>query len=123
MLKEGPPPDDGFRGSAPITLVLIPTRELAEQIHKEARKLVHKTGISVVKVYGGVDYTSQIQEIKEGCDILVATPGRLIDFITRGLITLSHVKYFIIDEADRILDMGFEDQLKKIIYSFGKLVC
>jgi ATP-dependent RNA helicase DDX3X len=121
MLKEGPPQDDGFRGSAPVTLVLIPTRELAEQIHKEARKLVHKTGISVVKVYGGVHYDTQIGEIKEGCDILVATPGRLIDFVSRGLIKLSHVKYFIIDEADRILDMGFEDQLKKIIYDFGIL--
>jgi ATP-dependent RNA helicase DDX3X len=121
MLKDGPPKDDGFRGSAPVVLILIPTRELAEQIHKEARKLVHKTGISVVKVYGGVEYNTQISEVKDGCDILVATPGRLIDFLTRELIKLSCVRYLVIDEADRILDMGFEEQLRKIMYDFGKI--
>jgi ATP-dependent RNA helicase DDX3X len=120
MLDEGPPSSDkdlpqGI--SAPVALIIIPTRELAEQIYKEARKLIHNTGINVVKVYGGVPYESQLKEIKFGCDILVATPGRLIDFIEKGLITLSSVQYFIIDEADRILDMGFEDQLKEIVYN------
>jgi len=102
--------------SAPVTLILIPTRELAEQIYVEARKLLHDTGINVVKVYGGVPHEGQIKEFKWGCDILVATPGRLLDFLKSGLVTLSQVKYFIIDEADRILDMGFEQQLNSITF-------
>jgi len=102
--------------SAPVTLILIPTRELAEQIFIQARKLIHNTGINVVKVYGGVPHESQIRELKWGCDILVSTPGRLLDFLKSGLITLSQVKYFIIDEADRILDMGFEPQLNSICF-------
>lgn len=125
MLSEEPPKEDEFLGrgvSAPVALILIPTRELAEQIYKQARKLIHKTGINVVKVYGGVGYEGQIGEIKDGCDILVATPGRLIDFIEKGLITLASVKYFVIDEADRILDMGFEDQLNSIVFRFGILL-
>jgi ATP-dependent RNA helicase DDX3X len=125
MLKEGPPVNEGYNfgnrgGSAPVALILIPTRELAEQIYKEARKLVHKTGIAVTKVYGGVGYDSQLAEVREGTDILVATPGRLIDFLKKGVIILGSVKYLVIDEADRILDMGFEDQLRSIMHDFGK---
>jgi ATP-dependent RNA helicase DDX3X len=122
LLETGPPAEDkNLKGgvSAPLCLILVPTRELAEQIYKEARKLTHMTGISVVKVYGGVGYDTQVGDIYDGCDILVATPGRLIDFIGRGRIVLSYVKFMVIDEADRILDMGFEDQLKAIMYDYG----
>jgi ATP-dependent RNA helicase DDX3X len=119
MLTEGPPEaivTTKRACSQPVALILVPTRELAEQIFKEARKIISNTGIHVVKVYGGVPHDSQIRELKYGCDILVATPGRLLDFIESGLITLKSVKYFIIDEADRILDMGFEPQLNRIVF-------
>ena len=94
----------------------MPTRELAEQIFKEARKLLSMTGINVVKVYGGVPNESQLRELRYGADILVATPGRLLDFMGSGVITLSAVENFIIDEADRLLDMGFEPQLNRIVH-------
>ena len=120
LLVNGPP--DFYeisKSSKPVLLILIPTRELAEQIYKEARKLTFMTGINVVKIYGGVPYTNQIAEIKQGCDILIATPGRLIDFLEKELIKLHHLKYFIIDEADKMMDMGFEKQMNNIIYEYG----
>ncbi len=118
MLKEGPPDDSNLSGriSAPIALILTPTRELAEQIYKEARKVIHKTDMIVAKVYGGVPIDSQLRIMTNGCDILVATPGRLIDLIKRNKVTLSSVKYLVFDEADRMLDMGFEDQLNEIVF-------
>jgi len=120
MLKDGPPNIniENFP-SAPVALILIPTRELAEQIYKEARKLLHQTGIQITKIYGGVPHDSQIRELKEGTDILVATPGRLIDFLNSKLITLKAVRYLILDEADRILDLGFSDQLNAITFNYG----
>lgn len=123
MLNDGPPNVDleNFP-SAPVALILIPTRELAEQIYKEARKLLHQTGISITKIYGGVPHDSQIRELRDGTDILVATPGRLIDFLNSKLITLKAVKYFILDEADRILDLGFSDQLNSITFNYGILI-
>jgi ATP-dependent RNA helicase DDX3X len=121
MLANGPPADKHLRPgvSAPICLILVPTRELAEQIYKEARKLCYRSGIKVTKVYGGVGYDPQKIALEEGCDVIVATPGRLIDFINKGNIKLNEIKHLIIDEADRILDMGFEDQLKDIIHGYG----
>jgi ATP-dependent RNA helicase DDX3X len=119
MITQGPPPEtSGYKkpSSSPVALILVPTRELAEQIYKEARKTISMTGINVVKVYGGVPHDSQIRELKQGCDILVATPGRLLDFIESGLISLKLVQNLIIDEADRILDMGFEPQLNRIVF-------
>jgi ATP-dependent RNA helicase DDX3X len=119
MLNDGPPESDKnlSKGvSAPIALILTPTRELAEQIFKEARKVLHKTGMMVAKVYGGVAIEQQLRCISNGIDILVATPGRLIDFMKRHMITLSSVKYLVFDEADRMLEMGFEDQLNEIIF-------
>jgi ATP-dependent RNA helicase DDX3X len=119
LLQDGPPKSDvnlPYGVSAPVALILTPTRELCEQIYKEGRKLLHKTGILIVKVYGGVPIDTQIRNVTNGCDILVATPGRLIDFIKRGLINLAAVKFLVFDEADRMLDMGFEDQLRDIIF-------
>jgi superfamily II DNA/RNA helicase len=118
MLQDGPPKEDTPSGiSSPIGIILAPTRELAEQIYKEARKLVYKTGILVVKVYGGVPIDTQIRHVTSGCDIIVATPGRLIDFMGRRLIRLSQIQFLVFDEADRMLEMGFEDQLREIIFS------
>lgn len=116
MLKEGPPATRSRRAH-PVALVLSPTRELAMQISVEARKLVSRTGIRVVVVYGGADPKLQARELDRGCDILVATPGRLLDFQNRGRLGLALVKYVVLDEADRMLDMGFEPQMRGILES------
>jgi superfamily II DNA/RNA helicase len=117
MLQDGPPKEESPAGVSPIGIILAPTRELAEQIYKEARKLVYKTGILVVKVYGGVPIDTQIRNVATGCDIIVATPGRLIDFMGRRIIRLCQIQFLVFDEADRMLEMGFEDQLREIIFS------
>lgn len=122
MMKEGPPAENQGFPSSPVGLILIPTRELAEQIYREGRKLLHKTGIHITKIYGGVPHDSQLRELRDGTDILVATPGRLIDFLNSKMISLKMVKYFILDEADRILDLGFSDQLNMISFNFGKYI-
>ena len=96
-------------------LVIAPTRELVEQIYVEARKLCYKTGLIVNKAYGGTSSSLQATELRNGCDILIATPGRLKDFIEREIITVSHCTNLVLDEADRMLDMGFEPQLNFII--------
>lgn len=118
MLNEGCPKEkiNGY-GSYPVCLILVPTRELAEQIYKEARKVLHKTGIVVTKVYGGVPNDSQKRELKEGSDIVIGTPGRLIEHIERRFLYLNMIKYLIIDESDRMLDMGFEEQMKEIVFN------
>ena len=116
MLKEGPPAGCS-RQARPVTMVLAPTRELAMQIGVEARKFVSRTGIRVVVVYGGADPKLQARELDRGCDIVVATPGRLLDFQNRGRLGLSMVKYVVLDEADRMLDMGFEPQIRSVLES------
>jgi ATP-dependent RNA helicase DDX3X len=108
----------GYRNSYkvfPTALILAPTRELAQQIHNEARKATYRSHIRCVCVYGGADSKSQIQELERGCHVLVATPGRLIDMIERGKVNVSAIKYLCIDEADRMLDMGFEHQIREIV--------
>ncbi|KAL0476859.1 DBP1 [Acrasis kona] len=120
---EGPPQVHGYgrgqyrtRGRAsPSTLVLAPTRELTTQIYDEARKFTYRTGLRSVVVYGGADIRGQIRQLDQGCDLLVATPGRLVDLIDRKLVTLSKIKFFVLDEADRMLDMGFEQQMRYIV--------
>jgi ATP-dependent RNA helicase DDX3X len=94
---------------------MAPTRELACQIHDEARKFCYMTGLSTVVVYGGTDIKQQMRELERGCDILTATPGRLGDLIERGRISLACCRLLILDEADRMLDMGFEPQIRKIV--------
>jgi len=116
MLKEGPPTVRSRRAH-PVAMILAPTRELAMQISVEARKLVSRTGIRVVVVYGGADPKLQARELDRGCDIMVATPGRLLDFQNRGRLGLALVKYVVLDEADRMLDMGFEPQIRSILES------
>ena len=115
MIKEFPLPLKNLTPS-PLLLILIPTRELAEQIFIEARKLVYKTGIIVSKVYGGVPHEEQLEKLNKGCDILVSTPGRLLDYFKFKNLSLKNVKYLIIDEADRLLDMGFHPQLTRIAF-------
>lgn len=117
LLNDGPPVMSNTRGSYPLALILAPTRELTIQIYEEALKFTYKTGIKVAVVYGGADPRGQSRELEKGVDIIVATPGRLIDFINRGKLNLSLVKYLVLDEADRMLDMGFEPQIRVILES------
>jgi ATP-dependent RNA helicase DDX3X len=99
----------------PYFLILAPTRELAIQIHKEALKFSYTSWLRTVVVYGGAPLNSQTRELERGVDILVATPGRLLDMLDRGKITLSRVRYLCFDEADRMLDMGFEKDIRRIV--------
>ena len=100
------------------TLVLAPTRELAQQIDQQVEGLAYFTGLSSIAVYGGGDgivYEQQRRGIQNKVDILVATPGRLIAHLTSGVLKLNDIKYLILDEADRMLDMGFMDDIMRII--------
>ncbi|XP_038148352.1 putative ATP-dependent RNA helicase an3 isoform X6 [Cyprinodon tularosa] len=105
----------GRRKQYPISLVLAPTRELALQIYDEARKFAYRSHVRPCVVYGGADIGQQIRELERGCHLLVATPGRLVDMMERGKIGLDHCNYLVLDEADRMLDMGFEPQIRRIV--------
>ncbi|PRP79751.1 hypothetical protein PROFUN_12613 [Planoprotostelium fungivorum] len=99
----------------PVALVLAPTRELALQIYGGARKFCYKTGLKTTVVYGGTPIVNQLRELERGCDILIATPGRLVDIIDRAKVSLQAIRYLTLDEADRMLDMGFEPQIRRIV--------
>ncbi|XP_031516963.1 ATP-dependent RNA helicase DDX3Y isoform X3 [Papio anubis] len=105
----------GRRKQYPISLVLAPTRELAVQIYEEARKFSYRSRVRPCVVYGGADIGQQIRDLERGCHLLVATPGRLVDMMERGKIGLDFCKYLVLDEADRMLDMGFEPQIRRIV--------
>jgi ATP-dependent RNA helicase RhlE len=97
------------------TLVLTPTRELAIQIDDSFAAYGKYTGMRHTVIFGGVPQHSQVQALREGVDILVATPGRLLDLIDQRHINLQHIKYFVLDEADRMLDMGFIHDVRKLL--------
>lgn len=105
----------GRRKQFPMALVLAPTRELAVQIYEEARKFAYRSKVRPCVVYGGADIGQQIRDLERGCHLLVATPGRLVDMMERGKIGLDTCKYLVLDEADRMLDMGFEPQIRRIV--------
>ncbi|MEZ2413543.1 DEAD/DEAH box helicase [Muriicola sp. E247] len=96
-------------------LVVTPTRELAIQIAESFTEYGKYTPLRNTVIFGGVSQGSQTNALRNGIDILVATPGRLLDLMNQGFITLDHIKYFVLDEADRMLDMGFIHDIKKII--------
>ena len=96
-------------------LILAPTRELAVQIEEEAKVLVGSSGLKAFSVYGGVGYEKQISTLKKGVDIVIGTPGRVIDLNEGGNLDLSNANFCVIDEADRMFDMGFYDDLRKIL--------
>ncbi|QLG70443.1 hypothetical protein HG535_0A03820 [Zygotorulaspora mrakii] len=104
-----------MRKALPTAVVLAPTRELATQIFDEAKKFTYRSWVRPTVVYGGADVYSQMKDLDRGCDLLVATPGRLNDLLERGKISLAKVKYLVLDEADRMLDMGFEPQIRHIV--------
>ncbi|CAL8170075.1 unnamed protein product [Prunus armeniaca] len=105
----------GARTVYPLALILSPTRELSCQIHEETRKFSYQTGVKVVVAYGGAPINHQLRELERGVDILVATPGRLVDLLERARVSLQMIRYLALDEADRMLDMGFEPQIRKIV--------
>lgn len=100
------------------TLILTPTRELAQQIDQQVEGLAYFTGITSIAVFGGGDglvYEQQRRGIQNNVNIIIATPGRLIAHLTSGVLKLNHIKHLILDEADRMLDMGFSDDIMRII--------
>ena len=96
-------------------LVLAPTRELALQIHDNFVKYSMYINVNSTVIYGGIKQARQVRDLQQGVDIVVATPGRLLDLVKQRKLSLSDVEYLVIDEADRMLDMGFIDDVKKIV--------
>ena len=104
--------------SQPRALVVAPTRELAMQIHKDATALGQHTGLHFALAYGGTDYEKQRDAIVAGCDVLIGTPGRLIDYLKQGVYDLRQLQVAVLDEADRMFDLGF---ISDIRYLFGRM--
>ena len=104
------------KGDGPIALILAPTHELAEQIVKEARRFAKPLGVRCTAVFGGVGKYEQFKELKAGAELVVGTPGRLIELIgTKGALSMSRVTYVVIDEADRMFSLGFEQQVRSVV--------
>ncbi|MGZ5492785.1 MAG: DEAD/DEAH box helicase [Thermoanaerobaculia bacterium] len=102
-------------GPKPSLLIVAPTRELAMQIDEAVRSLARHLRFRCATIFGGVNENPQIQAVRRGVDIIVATPGRLLDLMQQGHVSLKSVRYVVLDEADRMLDMGFLPQVKRII--------
>ncbi len=102
-------------GSSPQALIIAPTRELADQIYHEALRLGKFTGFRSLAVYGGIDYEKQRTALAAGVDVLIGTPGRLIDYYKQHVYSLRKTRYLVIDEADRMFDMGFIDDLRFLL--------
>lgn len=121
IFLEGPPPQPDIKHSTsrrkqfPVGLVLAPTRELASQIHEESKKFAYRSLVRPCVVYGGADIGQQFRDLDRGCHLLVATPGRLVDMLDRGRIGLDYTRFLVLDEADRMLDMGFEPQIRRVV--------
>ncbi|XP_059593886.1 DEAD-box ATP-dependent RNA helicase 24 isoform X2 [Vitis vinifera] len=99
----------------PIGVICAPTRELAHQIYLESKKFAKPYGIRVSAIYGGMSKLEQFKELKSGCEIVIATPGRLIDMIKMKALTMLRATYLVLDEADRMFDLGFEPQIRSIV--------
>jgi ATP-dependent RNA helicase DeaD len=99
----------------PQALILAPTRELVVQVAEEAQKLAPSRHCRILPIYGGTRMRGQLVALKRGCDLVVGTPGRIIDHLCRGTLSLSRVRYAVLDEADRMLDIGFRPDIEKIL--------
>ena len=99
----------------PQALIMAPTRELSRQIVEEATILCRHTDITLLEVVGGIDYREQAEGLKQGADIVIGTPGRIIDYYKQGIFKTKDIKFLVIDEADRLLDMGFEKDMRFIL--------
>src|SRR5262249_32336234 len=109
-------PETHQASSRPIrALILTPTRELAIQIDESFAAYGKFTGIRHTVIFGGVPQHAQVQALQKGVDVLVATPGRLLDLIDQRYIQLQHLRYFVLDEADRMLDMGFIHDVRRVL--------
>ncbi len=111
----------GEKGKGPHALVVTPTRELAAQIEKVVSVVCERTGQRAVIVMGGAKFDRQIKDLERGCDLLVATPGRLIDLMEHKHVSLAQVKVLVLDEADRMLDMGFWPSVRRIMHALPKV--
>ncbi|KIW72187.1 pre-mRNA-splicing ATP-dependent RNA helicase PRP28, variant [Phialophora macrospora] len=107
--------DDMRRNNGPYAIILAPTRELAQQIELEAKKFATQLGFTVVSIVGGHSIEEQAYNLRNGAEIIIATPGRLVDCIERRIIVLEQCCYVIMDEADRMIDLGFEEPVNKIL--------
>ena len=103
------------RGPSPRALIIAPTRELVIQIDAEAKLLGGPAGFRIVPVYGGIDYLKQREEISKSVDVLIGTPGRLIDYLKQKVYNLRNTQFLVIDEADRLFDMGFISDLRYLL--------
>ena len=112
------PPPAGV--TSPRVLIIAPTRELVVQIEADARLLGAHTGLTILAVYGGIDYNKQRDALRDGCDMLVGTPGRLIDYLKQHIWSPGKVEVLVIDEADRMFDMGFIADLRFILRRLPK---
>lgn len=99
----------------PQCVIMAPTRELAIQIFEEARKFSNRSWVKIAIAYGGTSSRHQSENIAKGCHVLVATPGRLMDFVNKGFMTFENLKFLVLDEADRMLDMGFKEKIQELI--------
>jgi len=99
----------------PQALILVPTRELAVQVRGEVEKLSHGRRVSCVPLYGGKPIKGQIDKLRKGADVIVGTPGRVLDHMGRGTLELGHLRFVVLDEADRMLDIGFRPDIEKIL--------
>ncbi|SEH00218.1 ATP-dependent RNA helicase DeaD [Nonomuraea solani] len=112
VLQRMPPPGDG---GGPVALILVPTRELAVQVSEAFHRYGRTLGTRVLPIYGGAPIVRQLQALKRGVDIVVATPGRALDHIGRGTLDLRDLRTVVLDEADEMLDMGFADDIEEIL--------
>ena len=103
------------KGSGPQALILVPTRELAVQVREEVVKLSHGRKIHSLAVYGGKPIRGQIEKLSRGAEIVIGTPGRVLDHMARGTLRLDDLRIVILDEADRMLDIGFRPDIEKIL--------
>ncbi len=107
--------DEKKKKGDPQALILVPTRELAVQVREEILKLAHGRRIHCVALYGGKPIRSQIEKLERGAEIVVGTPGRVLDHLGRGTLKLDNLGMVVLDEADRMLDIGFRPDIEKIL--------
>jgi probable ATP-dependent RNA helicase DDX4 len=107
----------GVSTQCPQAVVITPTKELAIKIHNEARKFAQGSMVKSMVAYGGTSVNYQAAQLTKGCNILVATPGRLMDYVDKGRIAFSALKYLVLDEADRMLDIGFMPDIQRCVTS------
>ena len=110
----------GIKGHPLKALILTPTRELATQIHESIENYGRFLNLKSVVIFGGVSQSRQVSDLRRGCDFIVATPGRLMDLMNQNYIVLNGIEYLVLDEADRMLDMGFVHEVKRIIARIPK---